>query len=348
MRIQAFGPAKIGGTSIAMKAAITPRYGSPDVIEVREVPTPKLGDGQLLIQVHATHVSAGDLRIRAADFPGISSVLGRLMLGLRRPKNPIQGTMFAGEIVELGPGVTQYRIGQRVFGSVEHGAYAEYLVAKEDGPLALIPPGRTACQAAALFYGAGTALHFLRDVAKLQPDERVLILGASGGVGRFALQLAQHMGADVTAVGRTRDFELMKSLGANQVLDYTRVDYRGTGQKYDLIFDIADASSFSHCKPALATRGRYLSLYIHIRLLLQMAWTSVVGRQRALFSIQTGSARATAEVADLFAKGVFEPILARRFHFEDIAKAHEASEARATPGAIVISHAACPEILSSP
>lgn len=319
-----------------MKAAITPRYGPASILELSELPTPEPGPGQVLIRVHASQVSAGDLRVRAADFPGVSALLGRLMMGIRRPRHPVQGTMFAGRIVAIGSGVTRYHVGQEVFGSVDHGAYAEFLVAEQNGPLAPIPTGRNHSQAAAIPYGAGTALHFLRDLAKLQRGERVLIIGATGGVGRFAVQLARHMGAKITAIGRARHFELMKSLGADQVLDYTQGDFRNLGQKYDLIFDIADASTFRKCRDSLGPKGRYLNLCIHLRLLLQMAWTSIIGGKKALFSVHTGSAESMAEVAALFAQGVFDPVIARQFPLNEVARAHESAQSRNEAGAVIV------------
>jgi NADPH:quinone reductase-like Zn-dependent oxidoreductase len=257
------------------------------------------------------------------------------LFGITSPRYPVQGTNFAGEVVEVGSEVTQYSVGDDVFGGTNHGAYAEYLVAAEDGPLAKIPNGVSHEAAATLPYGAATAVTFLRDIAAVQPGESVLILGASGGVGRYAVQVAKHLGADVTAVCSRPQFDLMRDLGADKVIDHRSEDFTANGQQYDVIFDIADASSFRHSRGSLTDSGRYMTLYISIRVLLQMAWTKLAGGKRALFSVAIGSSASAIELGDMLSDGVFKPVVTERFSFDEVAEAHALSD-RGVHGDVIV------------
>ncbi|MEL6347643.1 MAG: NAD(P)-dependent alcohol dehydrogenase [Myxococcota bacterium] len=312
-----------------MKAILTPRYGSPSVLTIGHLPDLLPGPGEVLVAVHASPVTAGDRRLRAADFPGISAVFGRLLIGLRAPREPVQGTMFAGRVAAVGAQVTRFAVGDDVFGAVDHGAWAEQLVIRADGAIAHRPAQVSAAQAAAAPYGAGTAIHFLRDLARVRPGERVLILGGSGGVGRFAVQVARHLGAHVTAVGSKASFPLMRSLGANEVLDYRTQDFTQTGEHYDVIFDIADASCFRHSRPALTPTGRYLTLFISLRVFAQMAWTRMFGRQKALFSVATTDRAIAETIRDWLAEGVITPVIAAAVPLDRAVEAHERAEADA-------------------
>lgn len=305
-----------------MKAANTGSYGPANVIEIVEVPAPVLGVHDVLVEVRASLVSAGDRRLRSADFPGISAVPGRLMMGVFQPRHPIQGTMFGGCVVEVGSAVTRFAVGDDVFGSTEHGAYAEVLAMPEDGAMAQIPAGITYEEAAAVPYGAGTALHFLRDLAAVQPGEKVLIVGASGGVGRFAVQVAKHLGAEVTGVCGADAFEMVKQLGADHLIDHRAEDFADNGQLYDVVFDIAGVSSFGGCQASLAPGGRYLTLLVSLGVLAQMAMTSVMGDKRALFSIALDDRDGTEQLRDLMQSGVLSPVIGHRFPLDRIAEAH--------------------------
>ena len=321
-----------------MRAIITPAYGAPDVLELRELPAPTAGAGQVLIEVHATAVTEGDRRLRSADFPRFTRLLGRLMVGLRKPRAPLQGSMFAGRVVQVGAGVSRFAVGDDVFGSVETGgANAELLAMKADGPVARMPAGLSYAEAAAAPYGALTALHFLRDQAQLQRGERVLVLGASGGVGRFAVQLARHMGADVTAVCGADHHDLVGDLGAHHVIDYRTTDWTTLGERWDVVFDIADASSFGHARRAMTLTGRYLTLYLSPRVLLQMAWTSVFRRgQKARFTVSLGNRADMEHLAGLLADGVVTPVVGDRLPLARIADAHRAIEAGRRAGCVVV------------
>jgi NADPH:quinone reductase-like Zn-dependent oxidoreductase len=308
-----------------VRVAITPQYGPADVLEITQAPDPIVGAHEVLVQVHASPVTAGDRRVRAADFPGASAAVGRLMMGVLRPRNPIQGTMFAGEVVAVGSKVSRYAVGDRVFGSADHGAYAELLLRPEDSTMGIIPEGFDYAQAAAVPYGALTAMYFLEELAQLQPGESVLLLGAAGGVGRYAIQVAKHLGARVTAVCSPDDFELVRELGADAVLDYKQ-DFRTQGQRFDVIFDIADVATFSDSKDVLTPTGRYLTLYISLAVLAQVAWTSMGSGPSAKFGIALGDREGLERMQGWMAQGVIRPVLAQSYPLLEIGAAHALAE----------------------
>ncbi len=327
-----------------MRVATTPSYGPPSILKLTQAPDPIVGETDVLVRVHSVAVTAGDRRLRAADFPGASAVLGRLMMGVTRPRHPVQGTMFAGHVVAVGPSVTRFAVGDDVFGSADHGANAQFIAVAEDSPLAHLPQGVSHEAGAATPYGAGTALHFLRNLAKVQRGEHVLILGASGGVGRYAIQVAKHLGAEVTAVCSAATHELVRSLGADHVIDHRSQDFTTNGQRYDVVFDIADASSFAHSRGSLTDTGRYLTLYISLRAMLAMAWTALVGGPRALFDVAIGNQEQTRELAELLKTGVIRPVIEARYPFEDISGAHALADG-GTHGEVIVQLVAAPPVL---
>lgn len=320
-----------------MKAAIHTEYGTSRVLRTKEVARPALGDNQILVEVHASAVTQGDRRLRAADFPGAGAVVGRLMFGLLRPRNQIPGTTFAGRVVETGKAVTRFAVGDRVFGGCNHGAQAEYLAVAEDSPVAKIPAGVEYGEAAAVPYGAGTALAFMRDVAAVKPGDRVLILGASGGVGRFAVQIARHLGGHVTGVCSGDKAEMVRQLGARHVIDYTREDYTKSGETYDVIFDTVRGDGFRAAKPSLSPRGRYVSLYMTLGIALRMLWGAVFGGPRAAAAVVLGNQQLTQDVAALLAEGAVWPVIAARYPLDRVADAHEELDSGRPKGAVVVS-----------
>jgi len=322
-----------------MRAATNTEYGTPDVLRVTEVERPTPGPNEVLVEVHASAVTQGDRRLRAADFPGVSALFGRLLFGVFRPRHAIGGTMFAGRVAAVGPEVTRFAVGDDVFGSVDRGAYAEYVVVSADGAIAAKPAAIDHAEAAAIPYGAGTALTFLRDMAKVQPGERVLIVGATGGVGRMAVQVAKHLGAHVTAVG-SRDGELVRALGADAFIDYTAEDFTARDERWDVIFDTTEGDHFRGVRDSLTATGRYLSLYMTPRLLLQMAWTKLRGGPRAMTGVAMGSAEGTEDLRQLVETGAIRPVVARRFALNEIADAHGALEGSRLPGDVVVELAA--------
>lgn len=319
-----------------MKAAVQSQFGPPQVLQIQEVQRPVLGHDQVLVEVHASPVTQGDRRLRAADFPGLSKVIGRLMFGVFRPRNPIPGTMFAGQVVEIGEAVTRFSVGDDVFGSCDNSAQAEYLAVAEHGPLAQIPAGVGYDEASAVPYGAVTALMFLRDVARVQPGEKVLIVGAAGGVGRFAVQIARHLGATVTGVCSGRDKAMVTELGADAVIDYTRQDYTQNGETYDVIFDTSSGDRFRAAKRSLTPNGRYVTVYLNFLVIFQMLVTSMLGGRKVSSSVAIGNQKLMSDVAQLLAKRVIWPVIAQRYPLARIADAHQALDTGRPAGAVVV------------
>ncbi len=319
-----------------MQAAHYDTYGTPDVLTVSEAPRPDIGPGDILVEVRASPVTQGDRRLRAADFPGISALPGRLMMGVLGPRNTRPGTMFAGRVVEVGADVTRFAIGDDVFGSVGSDAHAEYLAVPQDGPVATMPDGLGYDEAAAIPYGAVTAMTFLQRIARLRVGERILILGASGGVGRYAVPLARHLGAEVTGVCSRSNGALVRSLGAHHVVYHDEVDPLARGRQYDVILDIPGVSSFSDAKHSLSATGRYVSLIASLDVVLAMAWTALKGGRRALTGVALGDQADLEAVRDLAEAGVFRPNIDRRFALADIAAAHAWLESGQARGDVVV------------
>jgi len=307
-----------------MKAIVCTKYGSPDVLQIKEIEKPVPEDNEVLIRIHATTATAAHSMMRKGK-----PLFGRLFTGITRPKNPVPGTEFAGEIEAVGKNVKLFRAGDRVFGStdLEGGCYAEYICLAEDAVLAPMPANMASEEAAAILDGASTALHFLRDKGNIQPGQNVLINGASGSVGTAAVQLAKYFGAKVTGVCSTANIELVNSLGADNVIDYTQEDFTATHGAYDLIFDAVGKSSFSRCKGSLKQGGVYLTTVAGLQAFVDMAWTSGMGDKKARFG--AAGLRSSDEktkdllvVKDLAEAGQIRAVIDRRYPLGAIADAH--------------------------
>lgn len=321
-----------------MKAIVCTKYGSPDVLQFQEVAKPVPKDNEVLVKVHATTVTAADTMMRKG-----TPFYARFFLGLTKPKNPIMGTGFAGEIDAVGKDVTQFKEGDQVFGEtgVNFGANAEYVRVPADGVLTTMPANTTYQEAAPVCDGAITSMNFLKEIGHVQSGQKVLINGASGGLGTAAVQLAKHFGAEVTGVCSTKNVEMVKALGADAVVDYTKEDFTKTGQTYDIIYDTIGKSSFSHCKPALTAKGVYLSPVLKMPLLAQMLITSIAGSKKAKFSA-TGMRPASElrvllqELKEMMEAGSLTTIMDTSYPLEQTAEAHRYVETGRKKGNVTI------------
>lgn len=322
-----------------MKAVVYSEYGPPDVLRLVEIEKPSPSAGEVLIAVRAATVTTGDVNMRGFTFvpPGFGP-LPRLMFGVRRPRKAILGTEVAGEVAAVGEGVTAFRVGDRVFGidSKTIGAYAEFVCRPADGPLAIMPQTLSFEEAAALPGGAGTALYFLRDLGDIQRGHRLLVNGASGSVGSYAVQLGQHFGAVVTGVCSTRNVALVRSWGADEVLDYTREDAASRSETYDLVLDTVRGSSFSRFKDALREGGRYLAVAGGPGAAVRMAWTSLSGSKKVKFGSPAESKEALEELKALVDEGALRPYIDRRFTLQETAEAHRYVDTGRKRGNVVI------------
>ena len=245
-----------------MKAMVTTKYGPPEVLQIvdRERPIPRAN--QVLVKIHMTTVSIGDVKMRGLDIPGYQKILARLFLGIRKPKKDILGMEIAGEVIEVGADVTNFKVGDKVFASTFWeglGGYAEFKCMMEDGMISVIPPSISYEQAVPVLGGGVTAAKVLKK-ANIQPGQKILIYGASGNVGTYAVQIAKHLKAECTGVCSTRNLELVKGLGADIVIDRTKEDFTESGEKYDVIFDAVDKMSPSQRKVSLTDSGIFLSV----------------------------------------------------------------------------------------
>lgn len=245
----------------AMKAVVYAKYGPPGVVAVAEVPKPEPGRREVLIRIHATTVTTADWRARSLRMPAGFGVLGRLVFGIFGPRKPILGTELAGEVEAVGDGVTRFGPGDQVvaFTGARYGCHAEYRTMAEDALIVKKPANLSFEEAASLPFGAAHALSFLRK-ADIQRGDQVLVLGASGNIGTAAVQLARHFGAEVTAVCSTANLELVRSLGADRVIDYTKTDFAQERDRYDIILDTTGTTTMMRCEPSLRQHGRLVAI----------------------------------------------------------------------------------------
>lgn len=306
-----------------MKAVVCPRYGGPEVLAFRDVPTPEPKAGEVRVKVIATSVTSGDSRLRAARFPTGMGLLARPFLGFRGPRQPILGTELAGIVDAVGAGVTRYRTGDAViaFPGGTMGCHAEYRCIAEAGPIAPKPDGLSFAEAATLSFGGSTALDFL-DVAAVTSGDRVLIIGASGAVGSALVQLARHRGAHVTAVCSARNADLVRDLGAAEVIDYHATDFRGETGDYDVIFETVGSMVTGGALPLLRPGGRFVAIAAGLPDML--ATIGGPGRQgrRVIAGPATEKPEYVQQLADLAVSGVLRPVVDKSYAFEDIAAAH--------------------------
>jgi len=305
-----------------MKAIVCTGYGPPEVLQLKEVAKPTPRDNEVLIKVYASTVAVGDVRLRSSTWATWFWLPARIMWGIRKPRKPIPGNELAGEIESVGRDVTLFRQGDPVFGIMWElsfgGGNAEYKCLPEDGGLAVKPANMTYEEAAAVPIGGLIALHLLRK-GDIQSGQKVLICGASGSVGTFAVQLARYFGAEVTGVCSTTNIEMVKSLGADKVIDYTKEDFTKNGEIYDVIFDAVIKTSFSRCKSSLKQRGVYITVDYP---LLQALWSSMTGGRKVIFGVAPKRAEDLTFLKELIEAGKLRSVIDRCYPLEQAAEAH--------------------------
>lgn len=332
----------------SMKAAVMEAYGAPEVLRLGEERKPAPRDHDVLVHVRATSVNYGDLLARnfkavtprEFNMPFILWLFAKVIFGLRTPRIRVLGSEFAGEIEAVGKGVRRFKPGDAVFGYLGEGmgAYAEYVRIGEKGCLALKPTNMTFAEAAVVPYGAIMALSLLRRM-KIRPGQKVLVIGASGGIGSAAVQIARHLGAEVTGMCAAPRLDYVRSLGANMVLDYREEGFSRNGEAYDLIFDVLGKSSFSQCRGSLAANGRYLAASFKTGKLLRMLWTSLFparGGKKAVCALAPGSPADLLAVRELIEAGKLRAVIDRSFPLERAAEAHRYAESGQARGKVVI------------
>jgi NADPH2:quinone reductase len=318
-----------------MKAAVYTRFGPPEVLRVRTLAKPKPKKGELLICVGATTVTAACTMMRRGD-----TFMARVVLGVFGPRKRFQipGIEFAGTVDSVGDGVSDWREGDRVFGfaGMRAGPYAQYFCMSASASVAPTPTGIDDGEAASLVDGPTTALHFLKDLARLRHGERVLVVGASGSVGGAAVQVARALGATVTGVCSGRNVELVRSLGADHVIDYTRRDFTREEDRFDVIFDAVTKSSFLRCRRCLAPGGRYLATVPRLRDYLLRGLTRWFGAKRVICGMSIEKRASLRIVSQMLQAGTLRPVVDRRYPLHEIAAAHRYVDTGRKRGNVVI------------
>jgi NADPH:quinone reductase-like Zn-dependent oxidoreductase len=320
-----------------MKAIVYETYGPPDVLELREIAKPTPRDNELLVKVHATTVTVADFRSRSFTVPLAFWLPARITLGITKPKKAILGVELAGEVETVGKQVKRFKKGDPVFAAtlISYGAYAEYKCLPEDAAISIKPSNITYEEAAALPIGARTALHFLRK-ANIQPGQKVLVYGASGSVGTYAVQLAKYFAAEVTGVCSTANLELVKSLGADKVIDYTAEDFSNTDETYDVIFEAVDKSSFSACMKVLKKDGIYINVTAPLPSIRMYLTKMTTGRKLFLGENPPEKAEDLVFLKELVEAGKLKAVIDRRYPLEQIVEAHRYVDQGHKKGNVVI------------
>lgn len=323
-----------------MKAIVCTAYGDPDVLKLEEVEKPRPKDDEVLVRIHATTVSRADCEIRRFEFPAWIWLPVRLAFGVVRPRVRILGQEFAGEVESLGDGPTSFAPGDRVYGTtgIGLGAYAEYVRVggrRAGSVVAPMPAAMCYTEAAAVPYGASEALRFLRK-AGIGAGQRILIIGAGGSFGTYAVQLAKHAGAEVVAVDSTGKLEMLREIGADQVIDYTERDFTDDAGTFDIVFDVVCRAPFGRVVRLLRPRGRYVLANPRTSHFIRGLWTSVTGDKKVVFSSGTGKSEHLRAVTGLIEAGELRPVIDRQYPFEQMAEAHRYAETEQKKGNIVI------------
>ena len=323
-----------------MKAVLHTHYGSPDLLELREVDKPIPKSNEVLIAIHATTVSTGDCNIRNFTFVTKSMrPIAKLMFGIGQPwKARVLGTELAGEVESAGKDVTRFKTGDRVVAStgMAGGGHAQYACLGEAGAMVITPDSLSWEEAVAIPFGANTALYFLRDLGQIRAGQELLIIGASGAIGSAGVQLAKHFGATVAGVCSGANVELVKSLGADTVIDYTRDDFTKNGKTYDLIFDVVGATTFDRCQHSLKPNGVFLQNIMELTDVVRVLWTSIAGRKKIKGGVAMNNLKRMSLIAELATAEKLRPVIDRSYPLEQTAEAFKYVEQGHKKGNVVI------------
>ena len=307
-----------------MKAIVYNRYGGPEVLQLQEIDKPIPKNSEILVRVHASTVTPADCRMRGLIVPFWFRLPARIEFGFRKPKHPVLGTELAGEVVATGSNITRFKTGDRVYALTAGygmGGYAEYAVIPEDSTVVSMPKKADYQEAAALPMGGLTALHFLNR-ANIRPGQKVMVYGASGSIGTYAVQLARHLGAEVTAVCSGRNVDLVRSLGADRVIDYTKEDITSSGQDYDVLFDTVGKTSCKQAKKILKKRGYYLLAMLGLKHVFGKLRFALAGGPRVVFGEADADRKTLMELNKLYDLGKLKVVIDRTYPLEKTAEAH--------------------------
>lgn len=326
-----------------MKAVVWTKYGSPDGLQLQEIVKPAPQDDEVLVRIHATSVTAGDCELRRLQLPLMLSFPMRLYAGLLKPKRiPILGQELAGEVVEVGKDVKSFKKGDQVFGTTGFGfgAYAEYICLPENpnemqGALAAKPTNLSYEEATAVPTAAFEALHFLKK-ANIQHGKKVLIIGAGGSIGTFAVQLARHFGADVTGVDSSEKLDMLRSIGANHVIDFKKENYTESGATFDLIIDVVGRRGVADRLKLLKPDGYYFLAYAGLSHIILSMWVALTSSKKLKIEAASQTKKDLLDFKELIEAGVLKPIIDRRYALAQVADAHRYAESGQKKGNIVI------------
>jgi NADPH:quinone reductase-like Zn-dependent oxidoreductase len=319
-------------TTTTMKAAVYEQYGAPEVLKIKEVAKPSPNQNEVLVKIKATAVNSGDWRLRKADPFAV-----RFIFGLLKPKKQILGSVYSGEVESVGEAVKDFKVGDDVFGHTDlnFGSYAEYNCIPEGGSVTLKPLKISHEEAAIIPFGGVTALHFIKR-AMIKRGQKVLIIGASGAVGSAAVQLAKSLGAEVTGVSSSSNIALVKSIGANKVIDYTREDFTKNGETYDVIFDTVNAISIAKSLKSLSRQGVLILSAAGMAEMIHGAWISMTSKRKVLTGVISHSKSDIVFIKELIEADKYKPVLDRTYSLEQIAEAHAYAERGRKKGNIAI------------
>lgn len=321
-----------------MKAAIYKKYGSPEVVHIEEVQKPVPKDNEVLIKIHASTVNSADWRARSLEMPKGFSMLGRLIFGIFGPRQPILGMELAGTIEAIGKDVSEFEIGDQVFADcgTGAGAHARYKSMPQDGAIALKPKNLSFEEAASLCFGGTVGLDFLQKLGQIKQGDKLLVNGASGTTGTALVQIAKYFGANVTGISSTANLKLVKSIGADKVIDYTKEDFTKNGETYDIIVDTAGNAPWSRSKDSLNKTGKLLLVFSSLKDMLLASFVSKKNGKKLIAGVAGGSAKSLKFLANLAEQGRFKPVIDRTYPLEEIVEAHRYVDSGRKKGSVVI------------